>query len=66
MSHSGRARPYTRAMRLHLTLGAALLAGAPLFGQDYGPEWYQDFDQAVAAAKEQKKDLLVDFTGSDW
>ena len=29
-------------------------------------KWYADFDEAVAAAKEQKKDLLVDFTGSDW
>ncbi len=28
--------------------------------------WYDDFDKAVAAAKEQKKDLFVDFTGSDW
>lgn len=28
--------------------------------------WIQDFDKAVAMAKEQKKDLLVDFTGSDW
>src|SRR5690606_33705180 len=28
--------------------------------------WYADFDKAVAAAIEQKKDLLVDFTGSDW
>lgn len=31
-----------------------------------GEGWYDDFDEAVAAAKEQKKDLLVDFTGSDW
>ncbi|MCH2113242.1 MAG: thioredoxin family protein [Planctomycetes bacterium] len=28
--------------------------------------WYDDFDLAVAAAKDQGKDLLVDFTGSDW
>lgn len=49
-----------------VTVGAALLASAPLFGQGYGPNWFEDFDAAVAAAKEQKKDLLVDFTGSDW
>jgi protein disulfide-isomerase len=28
--------------------------------------WLSDFDKAVLVAKEQKKDLLVDFTGSDW
>ncbi|MEM9803156.1 MAG: thioredoxin family protein [Planctomycetota bacterium] len=28
--------------------------------------WYDDFDAAVRAAEEQGKDLLVDFTGSDW
>ncbi|HKX45793.1 MAG TPA: thioredoxin family protein, partial [Planctomycetota bacterium] len=30
-----------------------------------GP-WIADFDQAVAVAKQQGKDLFVDFTGSDW
>ncbi len=29
-------------------------------------EWYDDFDEAAAVAKREKKDLLVDFTGSDW
>jgi len=28
--------------------------------------WLADFDAAVAAAKAEGKDLLVDFTGSDW
>lgn len=28
--------------------------------------WIADFDKAVETAKAQKKDLLVDFTGSDW
>lgn len=28
--------------------------------------WYADFDKAVEAAKKEKKDILVDFTGSDW
>lgn len=29
-------------------------------------EWHADFDVAAAAAKKAGKDLLVDFTGSDW
>ena len=28
--------------------------------------WIADFDKAVEQAKKDKKDLLVDFTGSDW
>jgi len=28
--------------------------------------WVGDFDKAVEIAKKEKKDLLVDFTGSDW
>ncbi|MCB9916032.1 MAG: thioredoxin family protein [Planctomycetes bacterium] len=28
--------------------------------------WYGDFDEAAKIAKEQHKDLFVDFTGSDW
>lgn len=31
-----------------------------------GEGWIADFDEAVALAKKEKKDLLVDFTGSDW
>ncbi|MHC4504009.1 MAG: thioredoxin family protein [Planctomycetota bacterium] len=31
-----------------------------------GAKWYDDYDEAAAAAKEEGKDLLVDFTGSDW
>lgn len=31
-----------------------------------GENWHPDLDAALAVAKEQKKDLLVDFTGSDW
>ncbi|MDP7246662.1 MAG: redoxin domain-containing protein [Planctomycetota bacterium] len=29
-------------------------------------QWIPDFDQAVLLAEKQNKDLLVDFTGSDW
>jgi len=44
-----------------------LLAVTALTAQEAKhPEWYADFDAAVAAAKAAKKDLLVDFTGSDW
>ncbi len=50
----------------HLLAAGFLLAGSPLFAQGYGPEWHEDFDEAAAAAKAQNKDLLVDFTGSDW
>ena len=28
--------------------------------------WVQDYDEALAIAKKEGKDLLVDFTGSDW
>ena len=28
--------------------------------------WLHEFDQAVAAAKRQGKDLLIDFSGTDW
>lgn len=30
------------------------------------PEWFGDFDKATERARAEKKDLLVDFTGSDW
>ena len=29
-------------------------------------EWQTDYEQALAAAKETKKCVLLDFTGSDW
>ncbi|MEZ6017353.1 MAG: thioredoxin family protein [Planctomycetota bacterium] len=69
-------------MKRHFTLavlGAVLspLAPAALAGaaaaqdvvQDVKPaehRWFADYDMAVAAAKAEGKDLLVDFTGSDW
>jgi thiol-disulfide isomerase/thioredoxin len=61
-----------------LTLGALCALAAPAFSDDPkapaaadGPkaaesDWIADFDKAVAAAKAAKKDMLVDFTGSDW
>lgn len=47
-----------------LTMGLTLSALAPAFAG--GADWYADYDEALKVAKEQKKDLLVDFTGSDW
>lgn len=46
-------------------LFAALLATSPAFAAD-GDHWLTDFKAAKAQAAAQKKDLLVDFTGSDW
>jgi thiol-disulfide isomerase/thioredoxin len=37
-----------------------------LTAQDAKDIWTQDFAKAKATAKEAKKDLFVDFTGSDW
>ena len=37
-----------------------------LAGYAFGGEWREDFDQALATAKEQNKYVLVDFSGSDW
>jgi len=31
-----------------------------------GPGWVQDFEKAQTQATKEKKDLLIDFTGSDW
>lgn len=42
-----------------------LLLCTPLAAQN-SDGWYDDFDLASTAAKAQGKDLLVDFTGSDW
>lgn len=54
-------------MKYLLSIGM-LLAGAtlPAGAQEHGAEWYTDFDAAVEVAIAQEKDLLVDFTGSDW
>lgn len=38
----------------------------PAFAQEKGDLWIQDFAKAKEAAKAAKKDLLIDFTGSDW
>lgn len=48
-------------------LGLALIA-TPGAAQDdgHGDNWYADFDKAAEVAKTAGKDMLVDFTGSDW
>jgi thioredoxin-related protein len=60
---------------MRLILSAAVIGllatTAPAYAGDDAAEgesqiWYADFDKAVEAAKAQKKNLFVDFTGSDW
>ena len=46
-------------------LGLAVALAAPGFAGDESP-WLADFDAAARVAAAQQKDLLVDFTGSDW
>ena len=50
-----------RAVALSLVGSIALVA--PSFASE---GWIADFDEAVKLAKAEKKDLFVDFTGSDW
>lgn len=38
----------------------------PAFAQEAKDLWIQDFAKAKEMAKAEKKDLLIDFTGSDW
>lgn len=45
-----------------LLLGLAALG--PARAQD--ENWLDDFDRAIELAKREGKDLVVDFTGSDW
>jgi thioredoxin-related protein len=59
-------------------LPAALLFSSVAWADDVAPPappvteakaeavWADDFDKAVEIAKKEKKDLFVDFTGSDW
>lgn len=55
-------------MKTTTTLLAALFAISPAIGQDdhAHAHWIADFDEAAALAKKENKNLLVDFTGSDW
>ena len=49
--------------RLSTYLVACLLSAAPLLAAD---GWLTDFDEAKKIAQKEHKDILVDFTGSDW
>ena len=54
-------------MKNLLTAGLALALALPAAAQEQrAGTWYDDFDKASAAAKKHGKDLLIDFTGSDW
>jgi len=47
---------------------ALLVAGssAAIAQEEHGAKWYADFDEAAAVAAETGRDMIVDFTGSDW
>ena len=50
-------------------LAAFTLGSAAIVGSAFGREpkgWITDLDRAFARAKEEKKNVLVDFTGSTW
>lgn len=49
-----------------LSATAALALATPAVALGDSDVWHADFDVAVEVAKEQGKDLFVDFTGSDW
>lgn len=52
---------------LSLTLGLAALVSTPAVAlAGGGDHWMADYDAAVEVAKKEGKNLLVDFTGSDW
>lgn len=53
---------------LNLTVSAFLAGATALLAQPALADdvWLYDFDEAATAAQESGKDLLVDFTGSDW
>ena len=52
--------------QLLLSAVVAVAAILPATAQDHHSDWVDDFDAAVTMAKAEGKDLLVDFTGSDW
>ena len=52
-----------RTSKTLATLAFALLAILPAVA---APTWLTDLDEAKKVAAKEKKDILVDFTGSDW
>ncbi|MGB0685031.1 MAG: hypothetical protein ACYTF3_08180 [Planctomycetota bacterium] len=53
-------------MKTILTIGLLLAGFTSATAQEKDSRWFTDFDKAAKVAAEQGKDLLVDFTGSDW
>jgi thiol-disulfide isomerase/thioredoxin len=51
--------------RRFVPLAILTVACLPAAGRADGP-WFEEFDEALAAAKRDGKDLLIDFGGSDW
>ena len=49
-----------------LLLSATLLLCGAAAASAADDHWFADFDEAVVVAKQEGKDLFVDFTGSDW
>jgi thioredoxin-related protein len=47
-------------------LGTLAVLSAPAAATGAGESWHDDYDKAAEAARREGKDLLVDFTGSDW
>ncbi|WP_299767267.1 thioredoxin family protein [uncultured Dokdonia sp.] len=43
-----------------------LIAQEEIRTDDYGLRWHLDFEKAQALSKEEKKPMLIYFTGSDW
>lgn len=52
--------------RLRFLLVAIAFLALSILSASAAPEWMTDLKKAQAAAKEQDKLLLIDFTGSDW
>ncbi len=53
-------------MKIRRTLASLVVAAVGAVAFAGGEEWMQDFEAAKAKAQAEKKDLLIDFTGSDW
>jgi len=51
---------------LPLPVLALVLSAPDVARAGDGTRWFADYDKAVETAKEEGKDLFVDFTGSDW
>jgi thioredoxin-related protein len=49
-----------------ILIGSLAAFTAPALAATGGEHWIADFDEAVDIARKENKDLLVDFTGSDW